>query len=242
TRILLLTLLLPAFLSAQETDGFQTDLQAGFTLTDGNSETTVLNMGIASKNIKEKQETLLSASYDYGRTTNTDANGVETESTNLDRGKLEGQSNWLLSKDLYTFYNLTAEKDERANVDYRVNNGPGFGYYFLRTDEKLLSTETSIVYVMEEVGGVQDDYAAFRLAQRAELTFSDGARIWQSFEGILSFSDTDNYFLTAELGAEAKLHARLALRVVLKDKYDNQPDSNVEKNDLTIFSGISVKL
>ncbi len=241
--ILLLSLQISAlFVNAQETEGFETDINFGFTLTDGNSDTSMLKAGVETKNIHEKQETLLSASYEYGRTKDTLADGEEVETTNLDRGKAVGQSNWLFSDEMYAFYNLTAETDELAKIDYRINNGPGVGYYFLRDDNRLLNTETSVVYVLEEVGGNTDDYAAFRLAQKFEYKFSEGARVWQSLEGVVNFSDTDNYFMNVEVGVEANLHANLALRVVLQDKYDNDPEPDVEKNDLTLFSGISVKL
>lgn len=239
TLILLSGLITTLSLPAQETEGFETNVNGGFTLTSGNSETTALSLGVESKNITEQQETLLSASYEYGQTTNTDADGVETDSTNLDRAKLVGQSNWLISEMVYLFYNLTAEKDEIAKIDYRINTGPGLGYYFLRSDTNTLSTESSLVYVMEEQSGVSDNYTAFRVAQNFEHKF-ENARIWQSFEGIFDLSELESYFMNAEIGAEAKLTARLGLRVVLKDKYNNQPESGVENNDLTLISGISV--
>lgn len=228
--------------NAQETDGFQTDLNAGFTMTKGNSDTSVVNLGVDAKNVKEKQETLLSAHYDYGRTTDTLDSGEEIKTTNLDRSKLVGQSNWLFSEFIYSFYNLTAEKDTKAKINYRINTGPGIGYYFLRDDIRLLNTETGLVYVFEEMNGNADDYAAFRLAQRFEYKFGEGARVWQSMETVLQFTESHEYFVNAELGAEAKLNARFSLRIVLKDKYDSHPESGIENNDITLTSGISVRL
>lgn len=229
-------------LSAQETGGYQTDLNAGFTLTDGNSESTVMNFGFVTRNIQEKQEIRLSGNYEYGRTTDSLDSGEKIENTHLDRGKLTGQTNGLFSEDFYTFYNLTAEKDEIAKVNYRVNTGPGVGYFILRNDDRTLSLETSLVYVLEEVSGNSDDYAAFRLAQNFEYSFGEEAGIWQRMETIVKMSETDIFFLNAEIGAEAKLNARLSLRVVLKHKYDNDPEPGVKNNDLTLFSGISVRI
>lgn len=241
--LLSLTLLaLTSNVFSQETEGFQNNVNAGFTLTNGNSDTTMLILGAESKNIQEKQETLFSASYEYGQTTDTNDQGVKTETTNTDRAKAEAQSNWFLSKKMYTFYNLTTERDTKTKLDYRVTNGPGFGYYFLRNDDYLLSTESSVVYVVEEFDGNTDDYAAFRLAQKFEHTFVNGAKIWQSFETLFEFSDLEQYSFNAEIGAEAKLNGNLSLRVVLKDKYDNAPAKDVERNDLTFISGISVRI
>jgi len=240
---LLLLLCLTAFhVTAQETDGYVTDLNVGFTLTTGNSESTLFKFGAAAENIKEKQETLLSLSYDYGRTKETNDEGVETETTQIDRANAEAQSNWLYSEEFYAFLNITAENDELANITYRINAGPGLGYYFLRNDVSTLTTETSVVYVTEDVGNKTDDYAAFRLAQRAEYKFSESSRIWQRLEGVISFSDAENYFLNVEVGAESKLNDRIGLRVVLQDKYNNQPDTGIDNNDLTLFSGISIRL
>lgn len=239
---LLLSLFVTILLRAQETEGFETDLNAGFTLTSGNSETTNITLGLESKQITETQETRINASYEYGQTTDTSADGVETDRTHLDRSKLVGQSNWLLSDMVYTFYNLTFEQDQIAKIDYRINTGPGFGYYFLRDDTATLSAESSMVYVFEKQHGVSDDYTAFRLAQNFEYKFENNARIWQSVEAVFDVSDIESYFFNAEIGAEAKLTGQLALRVVLKDRYDNQPQSGTESNDLTFISGISVSL
>lgn len=227
---------------AQETKGFETDLNAGFTLTRGNSETSRLTLGAASKRIKEKHEFLLSASYDYGQTTTSNADGIETETTNMDRAKAEAQSNWLFSEKTYSFFNLTLEKDEITKIDYRVTTGPGLGYYFLRNDMYLLSTESSLVYVIEELQQESDEYAAFRFAQKFERTFDNGARIWQSLELVANLSESEDYTLYSELGAKASLTGALSLRVVLQNKYNNDPEPDVENNDLTILSGISVRI
>lgn len=242
TASIALLTLITSSLQAQETDGFETGLNAGFTLTDGNSDTTNLSLGLETKQITESNEVRLNASYEYGQTTDTAKDGSETDRTHLDRAKLVGQSNWLLSDMAYTFYNFTLEQDQIAKIEYRINTGPGFGYYFLRDDTSILSVESSVVYVFEELNGVSDDYAAFRLAQNFEYKFENNARIWQTVEVVLDISDSDAYFFNAEIGAEASLTEKLALRVVLKDKYDNQPQSGVENNDLTLISGISLRL
>jgi putative salt-induced outer membrane protein YdiY len=241
-KFLLISFLFAIAAQAQNTEGFETNVDAGFTLTDGNSETTLLTLGAESRNNTDEREFSILANYAYGQTTSTLEDGSKEDTTNLDKAKLAFQANWLLSERAYIFANLTAEKDEIAKIDHRIIAGPGFGYYFLRDETHTLSTETSVVYVIEDTGNDDEDFAAFRFKQEYRRNFENGSRIWQSVELVSEFADTENYFMNAEIGVESTLTSRMALRLVAKNQYNNEPDAGIERNDFTLISGISVSL
>jgi hypothetical protein len=50
-----------------------------------------------------------------------------------------------------------------------------------------------------------------------------------------------NYIINAEVGAEASLTKKTALRVVLQDTFDNQPAPGRKKNDLKLVTSVVVK-
>ncbi|MEX2607820.1 MAG: DUF481 domain-containing protein [Kiritimatiellia bacterium] len=241
-RFLILVLLTASTLYAQNTEGFDNQVDAGFTLTDGNSETTLFTLGAESRNNTDEREFSILANYAYGQTTGTLDDGSKQDTTTLDKARLALQANWLLSEKAYIFANLTAEKDEIAKIDHRIIAGPGFGYYFLRDDTHTLSTEAGIVYVIEDTGNDDEDFAAFRFKQEYRRNFENGSRIWQSVELVSELADTENYFMNAELGLESKLNSRMALRLVAKNVYNNHPEPEIERNDLTVISGISLSL
>jgi len=241
-RLVFLASLISLALNAQETEGFNTRLNAGFTLTDGNSDSTLLTLGMDTKNVRENREFLASATYKYGRTTVENNDGEDIEKTNVDSAKGKAQGNLLFSEKTYAFLNAAAERDEIADLKYRFLGGPGIGHYLIRNDDTSLSVEAGLVYVAESENGQEEDYPAFRAAQSFEHALSDTARLWQSLEYIPEADDTSVYLLNAEIGAEAKLGEKLALRLVATDKYDSDPAADAEENDLTLVAGLSYEL
>ncbi|MEX2382063.1 MAG: DUF481 domain-containing protein [Opitutales bacterium] len=241
-RTLFLCFFLAPLLHAQTTEGFETQVDAGFTLTDGNSETTLFTLGADSRNITDDREISLSGNYAYGQTTGRLDDGSQQDTTTLDKAKAALQVNWLLSEKIYSFVNLTAEKDEIAKIDHRIIAGPGVGYYLFRDDTHTLSTEAGIVYIIENTRDENEDYAAARFKQEYRRTFENGSRFWQSVEVLGELAESENYFVNAEVGIESNLNNRIALRLVAKNAYNNQPDSGIERNDLTVISGLSLSL
>ncbi|MDA3873654.1 MAG: DUF481 domain-containing protein [Kiritimatiellae bacterium] len=241
-RLFISLLCLASFLHAQNTQGYDTQVDAGFTLTDGNSETTLFTLGAQSKNITDNREISLLGNYAYGQTTSTLEDGSQEDTTTLDKAKAEIQVNWLLSEKTYSFANLTAEKDKIAKIDHRIIAGPGLGYYFLRDETHTLSAEAGIVYIIENTREENDDYTAARFKQEYRWKFENGSKLWQSVEVLSELAETENYFVNAEIGIESKLNSRMGLRLVAKNTYNNAPDPDIERNDLTVISGISVNL
>lgn len=239
---LILLFFLASTLHAQNTEGYDTQVDAGFTLTDGNSETTLFTLGANSKNITDGREISLTGNYSYGKTTSTLADGSKQNTTTLDKAKAEVQVNWLLSERAYSFANLSAERDDIARIDHRIIAGPGLGYYFLRDDSHTLSTEGGIVYIIENTQEDNEDYTAFRFKQEYRRTFENGSRFWQSVEVLSELAKSENYFANAEIGIESKLNSRLGLRLVAKNAYNNNPEPEVDRNDLTVISGVSISL
>lgn len=241
-RFIILLFFLTPVLHAQNTEGYDTYVDTGFTLTDGNSATTLFTLGAESKNITDNREISLLGTYAYGQTTSTLADGSKQDTTTLDKAKAELQVNWLLSEQAYGLANMTFEKDEIARIDHRIIAGPGLGYYFLRNDTHIFSTEAGIVYVIENTRDDSENYPAIRFKQEYRRKFANGSRIWQSVEVLSELAETENYFLNAEIGVESKLNSRMALRLVAKNAYNNDPEPDIERNDLTIISGLSISL
>jgi len=97
-------------------------------------------------------------------------------------------------------------------------------------------------YIREELtNGLEDDYAALRVAQRFEYKLTETTRIWQAAEYLANFEDFESYLLNAEVGVEAALKGALSLRVVLLDKYDNVPAPGLEENDIALITSLVYK-
>lgn len=217
---------------------FETTVALGVTLTDGNSETTQANASILAAGERAKL-----GSVRFGAEANYAESTVSSNSqTTVENAKAFAGARKTLSEKTFAALDATALYDDVADLDYRFTIGPGLGVYLLKSDATKLSTEAGVTFVSEKLGGVSNEYAALRLAERFERQLSATAKLWQSAEYVSQIDDFDKYFVNAEIGVEAALNSHLSLRVVVQDKYESLPAAGREHNDVTIIAGLSMKL
>ncbi|MCC5843671.1 MAG: DUF481 domain-containing protein [Verrucomicrobia bacterium] len=227
---------------AEPTDGFVSDLNLGLTLNRGNTENSLMNIGLQTRNKTEVGDFRASFVYNYGETTREEGDGTSTSFTSTDNTKAEVQYNHLFSERAYGLVALSAFRDELAEIQYRILTGPGLGYFLVRNEVWSLAVEAGLSYLVEEVDNETDDYAVFRFAQLYERALSENASVWQNLEYLPESADFENYLLNFEIGAQAKLNGNLSLRVVLIQRYDNTPAAGNERSDWSLVSGISYRL
>ena len=236
---------------AEAPAGLATVLNAGLTLTDGNSETLAANVGLKTEGEKEGLGSVLAgAEFNYGestvKTTTTDEAGVETvaekDEKTVENAKLFANVKKTLSPRTFMSLDGTAAYDDVADIDYRATLGPGFGAYLVKNARRELTLEAGPAYLWEKIGGARNDYLALRFAERYACQALKNAKLVQSLEYLPEAEDFDNYLLVGEIGVEAAMSDRLSLRVVLQDKYDNTPAEGKERNDLSLIAGLGIKL
>ena len=213
-----------------ETAPWETTAAAGFTLTQGNSDTLLVTASILGVKKWDKNEARLGANGTYGETENVRSNEMV---------QAFGQYNRLWTDRVYGFVRLDAMRDAIADVDYRFILSAGAGYYFIKTDKTSLSVEAGPGYVYERQGEDTSGYATLRLAERFEHKLSDTAKVWQSLEIIPEVGDWDNFIATAEIGIEAGLTEKLSLRSFLVNTYDNEPAPGRKENDLKLVTALA---
>lgn len=221
-----------------KTPGFKNTLSLGASLTDGNSETMQANATLATEGQKEGLGSIRAGvEGNYGES--TIASNKETTVENL---RAFANLKKTLSPRTFASLNGDVLYDDIALIDYRATLGPGLGVFLVKNDSVSLSIEAGPSYIWEKVAGLKDDYYAVRFAERFDYAISKTAKVWQSAEYVPMADDFGDYLMTAELGVEAALNASMNLRIVLQNKYDSTPSEGLEKNDLTLITGISVSL
>ena len=217
---------------AEDTDGWETEINAGLNLTDGNSETLMGNIGYDTKKVSGANETSLSADYSYGETDNETTTDAATAELQYKRA-FEGA--W------YGYGAANYLYDDIAMVDYRVMLGPGLGYRLIEKDNVKMNVEFGVVWVTEDVAGVDDDYTAIRAAQTYERQLNDNAKVWQSVEYVPDVDDSENYIVNASIGIDSKISENMALRLEANNRFDNSPGVGLEDNDLQVIAGLVFK-
>lgn len=228
-------------------DGFATALNAGLTMTDGNSETLAANASLVTEGEKDGLGSVIAGiEGNYGESTvestATAADGAvtvrEENETTIENAKAYANAKKTLSPMTFASLDGSLLYDDVALIDYRATLGPGLGFYLVKNDKRSLSLEAGPSYVWEKVDGETDDYLALRFAERYSCQATKTAKLVQSLEYVPEAEDFDNYLLAGEIGVEAALNDHLSLRVVLQDKYDNTPAEGKERNDLSLIAGL----
>ena len=233
-------------------DGWTTALNAGLTMTDGNSETLAVNAGLATEGVKEGLGSMIAgAEFNFGESTLRSESAdpetgetvfAESEEKTVENAKIYANAKKTLSPMTFAYLDGTVLHDDIASLDYRATLGPGLGFYLLKNDRRTLSLEAGPSYVWEKVDGASADYLALRFAERYACQATATAKLVQSLEYVPEAEDVDNYYLAAEIGVEAAINDHLGLRVTLQDKYDNTPAAGAERNDVSLIAGLSISL
>ena len=212
---------------------WESSVGAGLTLTRGNSDTLLVTASIETHKKTSIDEISLGASGAYGE-------NDSVQNVNSIRGF--SQYNHLFSDRFFGYLRADALHDGIADLQYRITVGPGVGYDFIKETNTTLAGEIGPSFVNQRLGGVDDNFASLRLAERFEHRFSRyGARVWQSVEFLPQINKFENYLINAEIGLESSITKKASLKTFLQENFANQPAAGRQKNDTRIVSGISYK-
>ncbi len=204
----------------------------GFTMTRGNSDTLLVSGKFRTERKSSINEWLLGADGAYGE---------DHSVRNYETLHGFGQFNHFFTTRFYGFGRVDALHDGIKDIKYRVTVSPGVGYYLCKETNMTFAVETGPSFITERQGNDDQNYAAWRFAERFDRKLNSRARIWHSAEFIPELDQTDNFIINTDLGIESPLARDLALQVYLQDNYVNQPATTYKHNDLRIVSGISYK-
>jgi len=214
-------------------------ITAGFNYTEGNSNTTGLNLNGKVFRDYDGEAWRFETDYNYG---NAAADGSTKRELNKHNFRALGDYKHLLDSVFFAGANSSFAWDEIAELNHRVILSPNLGAYLVKKEATTLSVEAGPSYVWEELGGAKDDYAAGRVANRFVWKISESALFYQSAEYLVSVEDSGDYLVNAELGIEAPLSSMVNLVFSVRDYYINQPAQGRERNDVYTITGLKVNL
>lgn len=206
----------------------------GCTMTSGNKDTLMGNASMAADATCEMWKIILGADGEYGET---------EEEKSAERAKGSSQINYKMVDKFYWMLLTDLEHDAVADVEYRLKAVVGAGVNPVKTDHALLSFELGPGYMREKLGdGTEADILTFRASERFQVDIQPGARFWQSVEYLPDVEDFSAYLLNAEMGVEASVSKKVALRFVMKETYDSEPAMDKESTDLSLITSLLWKL
>ena len=211
-------------------DAWDSSVSLGFTLTDGNSDTTLVNIGLKALNESEPDIWRFEAMHSFGE---------EEGTTNIDRTTGLAQYKHLFTERWYAGVGLDYLRNDIADVKYRASISGLLGYYLIKNDSVKFNLEVGPGQVFEEVGGVSDDYFAPRAGQRLEVALSETAKFFEEAYITFDVNEGENYLITGSAGLETMVMEQVSLIVSVTDNYDNLPAEGLKRNDLTTITALS---
>jgi putative salt-induced outer membrane protein len=212
---------------------WQNAVSVGFTLTRGNSDTTLFTADYLTQRKTPFDEYKIDLNTTYGEQDSRDT---------VNNYKANAQWNHLFTPQSYTYGRVDGLRDVISEVDYRVNIGPGLGYYFLKNTNTFLAAEGGGSYEAQRLDDTGDkNFATLRFANRFEHKVNDHVRLWQNAEILPQVDDINNYVINFEAGVEASISKSFSLKTFLDDNYDSDPAPGKLKNDAKIVAALGYK-
>jgi putative salt-induced outer membrane protein len=219
---------------------------ASVSATSGNSSSTnvLLNVDMARLTAADKIST-----GGYINRGSSKAAGVTTTSNN--KWGLNGQYDYNLSPRMYAFGKLALEGDKVVDLSLRSTLAGGLGY-------KVINTATTTFDVFGGLASIHSKYGSNQLINNASGTSFNTTSLLLGEESTHKLSEAVFFKQRVELyprlsgdgGTLAKGTANLgvslssatSLNVGLVDTYNAAPAAGLKKNDLALFTGLSMNL
>jgi len=209
-------------------------LAAGYTQTDGNTETMAANASARFAARSRRQRFTLKGKFNYGETDRKMTARNAAGSLKYD---------FFVTKNLYTYAHSLFESDDFADLGLRSTLGAGLGYQILDTDRGAFSLETGCSYVNNDFEAApDDDYTAGRWgADLSVKIVPKRVRFFHAHEGYYSFDDKSVY-ITSETGLRLTIVRNFFAHAGVDYSYDSDPVDGAERYDVTYIFGLGYEL
>lgn len=240
----------PAAPAAPAKNPWQSAVSAGLTLTRGNSQSMLFTADILTEKKTKENEYSFGAGVSYGNQSSLQnlpapfTGAITTSKDTVNAYTAFGQWNHLFTDMFFGYVRADVLRDTISSIDYRLNLGPGVGYYLIKKGTTTLAFEAGAGFENEHLLNSANAYQSFatvRLAERFEHKFNDRARLWQKVELLPDVGNFNNYVVNFEIGVEAAVSKSFSLKTYLDDTYNNLPATGRQKNDAKIVAGVSYK-
>lgn len=224
--------------ASDEDLGWGGNADLGFTLTEGNSETTSLSAsGRADYRLRRMRWTL------DGNFVRVTSEGDET----ANRGDAELMYDFFPSGRFFIFGKMAAGFNDPAGLDLRLSPGAGVGYQILSGGALDLSVEAGGEWARDAfTDGTVDNSARAAATETFAWKISESADLEQSVTYRPDVEDPGDFLLESRLALTTMITDALGLKVTLRDEFDSEPfdpadEEPREKNDLTFVTGITYR-
>jgi putative salt-induced outer membrane protein YdiY len=209
------------------------EFDLSYQLTSGNTTSDDFRTALNVKKKKQKYELIFAGSYAQ----------AETEDEILaDRWDLLHKYDHLMTKKIYRRGFLFFERDKVRDIDRRFQAGPAIGYRFYDTETLRLSSDMGTLRdeTKYENGDSDSEFKGLWNVEFFFIFFSD-VKFEEAFRWVQGFDKEEDYEITSETSLSVPLGGGFSLKASVIERYDNQPQAGLKKNDLTSILALSCR-
>ncbi len=144
------------------------------------------------------------------------------------------------SKMWYNFYNIEADHDRFADIDYRIVPSSGIGYWFSDTPEFKLMAEAGAGYEYTVFRSDIKNSEQWVLIPRVylEKKISQNSVIRQDLFYYPHFESFGKYRILSKTSLDVTINKKFTIRLTLTDSYNSDPPEDIKNNDLRLTSSL----
>ena len=214
---------------------WKTRIEFSYVTASGNTDTQTL-----SGKLDAKKEEEIHRYYLKGTVLHAEERGEETANKLL----LDGRWERVLREKLFGFVTASYLEDKFSGYDYRMAGGPGLGYDLVRTEEHKLKCLISAIYSYDryyEGDKDTDSYISGKATIYYEWEILKNLRFKENADYLVSFEDSDKYFVNSETALELKVNGSVSLGMSYTIAYQNKPPfPDIEHTDKVFLISLIV--
>ena len=199
----------------------------------GNISSDDFRSSLNFKKKKRKYNFFLKASYAHGKT---------EEEISANRWDIFFKYDRLMTKKIYRRGFFFFERDHVKGIDRRFQVGPAIGYRFY--DKETLSLSSDVGTIREETkyenGNHDSEFKGLWNIDFSYVPFPE-IRFEAMFRWIQGFNEARDYEITSEARLSVPLMGGFFLKAGVIDRYDNNPQPGVKRNDMTLLVSLSYR-
>lgn len=209
---------------------------AGLALTQGNSDTSTVNIGYEVK--RDNGSKILLGS------TGLFIRGESAGELTTNRLAFDGRVDRKLSDRTTLFGQALYLRDTFKEIDYLISPTVGVGRLLVKNDRTELGVDGGVGAVWEKNTGLDTDLdGALVAGQKLAHKLSATTTLTERVAALWKMDDFDDALYTFGIGLAASITSATQLKVELLDSFKNKPPSpSVDKNDVAVLVSFVYKI
>ena len=226
--------------------GWKGGLNAGFSFTGGNSETTNLAIGFLAARQSLKSKLGMYANTVYATSTTVVANpfppptnsSVSSTTANTEAGGIRYDHD--LNPKTFVFAAADFFADALQGLNLRSVFGGGLGYHAIKNDNTTLDFLGGVNYTRESYTTLQRNLVALTLGEELMHKLGKSTVLNQKLYFFPDLNSAGNFRGTFDFASVTKISKRFGWQNSFADVYVTNPPAGKKQNDVILTTGLNV--